>query len=689
MRRLGYIAIACLLSVVDATAQRNDIETLTTFPLGAVVITNAHVRIAPVPAKSRGSSKQPVEGLELDRGKVTIGAGSGQKDEKIYADIAPGVPGDPGARLSGTVEWKNGAPVRFRITSFHLRLTNISGSSQLYGGVLHFAPGASVFIDNTSPLVINEGKSDPGSSVTIRAFGSLLDDPQVALQGTPISAAFSSRAGKSNTFAFDLGSGQLRSVDAEYLAELGQGSSPINELSFSGGDRITGGSLSLQGLRLSIEGGSPHVEIREAHIDHPTIHVQNHDGVPVAAAAEYLARSITSDASADKLNFSALSAAETFATADPWEVANQLNEIGVFQPDAFLPTGNSDLRYIRPVDLGKIYESVARSSPDKTITTVIVRQTDGVVSEVVIDTAPAPSLKDSVGHEQHPVCFLVETLVGFVATKAVDALFAEVPVSAATAAWLRVTNPLNPRFAVPTFVTTYAVSKGAVKLFGEGFKYKGVGLDGISGILTGTIASNYCEVFIAQLPNRYVFRKPNYLLKPRLFETIQVDPDKLFTDELGLHYRTYLTNTVDIQKVIHDPAFRDLRTASKNNSELRKAVSAVSEPAIQQAAELRGEHIKVAETRDEESTRQRKTTEGISQASSQQTANNSDAQRREDRRRKEAEQNVTKQDPNAQVPGTPPSQPGTPQDNSKKKGSSQSSCPGINCIETTAPKPEK
>lgn len=662
--RVGFLFLSVLVMECGVAYGSNDPEKLNNFPLGAIVITEAHVRIAPVTAATRKSSVQSVEGLELDRGIIFIGPPEAKNENKIRAEIAPGVPGDPSARLSGTIEWQNGVPTRFKISSLHLRLIKLSGRAGLYGGTLEFQRGASLFIDSNSQFSITDGKSEGNPTLSVKAYGSRIVEPEVAIQGTSLSAVFTSEANKPSSLSLNLGSGIVSALDGRYYAASAEGSG-IDNFAVSG-DRLKGKTITAMGTELVIEGGSPSIQIAEAHIRNPQVQVEKHSDIPVVAALDYVIQNAhTESLKTAELKFSALQASASFVTPDPWEIANQLNEIGIFQTEALLPTGNSDVKYIRPPDLGRLYEAVANASPGKTITSIIVRQSEGVVSEIVVDVSPAPSVKDGIDTEKHPICVFIETLTGLAASKAVDALFAEVPIASATAAWLRVANPLNPKLAVPTFLTTYAVSKGTVRLFGAGFNYKGIGFDGIAAWVTGTIASNYCEAFIAKLPNRYVFRRPNYLLKPLLFETIQVSPDRLFTDELAMHYQTYLTNTVNVKQVLQDPAFRGLESAKTSNGEIRRSLSTTAQGDVKQALIVRGEQETVAKQQDDKSAQQRAITTGMSQTQSDNKRRTSDAQIAEDNRRKKAQENVTKSDPNQQVPGVPPpnQQPGAPKTN--------------------------
>jgi hypothetical protein len=253
----------------------------------------------------------------------------------------------------------------------------------------------------------------------------------------------------------------------------------------------------------------------------------------------------------------------------------------------------------------------------------------------------------------------VENLVGFAAGAAVDALFSEIPLYASTNVWLRVTNPLNPRFAVPSFVTTFAVSKGAIKLFGKGFDYKGLGFDGLAAAVAGKAASDYCEVLVAQLPNRLVFTRPNYLVRPYLFETIQKGLDSLFADDIGAKYHMFLGNAVRVSDLLKDPSVRSVVQGHNKQGEVLKALNETTQIVDAKAYESLSVQVHSAQEKDDESLRQRSGSEGQNLAMSQAAARLTASQIQEDRRRQEAQENVSKTDPNSRVPGMPP-QPSPP-----------------------------
>ena len=681
---------------------------LTGLPIGSVVITDAHVSLAESPppkerlplSRSRTPSQtsvEKVETLEFDRGVVHIrvpGSATNTGDE-IRADIAQAGDHDPTAKISGTFEWNNGILVRFTVDYLHLRLNHAASTSALFGGKLRLDTTLDMiidnFIDNPTPIVITNGVSD-GGRLALKVFGSQVVGPQLSLQGVAITTTLTSVSAVANVFAIDLASGNLQAINAAYSAKSGDAATPVTASIFAQ-DTISGGHLSIEGVQLLVDRGVPRLTIAAAHIARPVIHLKGYDTVPVVEAQEYVARNVIAEVSSGTaLQFDAVHAAETFATANPWGVVNQLNSISAFSPEVLIPTGNPNLRYIRPADLGKLYAAFAGSDPDdRRITGIVIQQTDGIVTKVVVDLGRKETPKDSLQRE-HPVCVLVETLSGLAAGAAVDALFAEVPLYAATNVWLRVTNPLNPRFAVPSFVSTFRVSKGVIKLFGAGFDYNGLGFDGMAAALAGTVASQYCEVFLAKLPNRLVFSKPNYLLRPYLFETIQTSPDILFADDIAMHYQLYLGKTVKVSEVLADPRVRALMQGSERQVAVLKTFVDASQNLDAQAYERLAAEVREAQERDNLSLRQRRDAENQNMALSAAIGHRTVWQRGEDQRLDQERHNVNNAatDPNILVPGLPRLVP-QPGGTTGKKGVPTGPCqPNVDeCITISTPQPPK
>lgn len=656
-------ALLLLFSRLAVAGIEDKYRQLKTIPVGPLLITEPHVTI--VGPQAIGAGKERVTLLHLDHGIVHIQAHGSAGPEMIDAEIGQGNDRDPAANFSGTFEWQNGSLTSFTLDKLHLRLRRAKSTVTLFQGILQLDPNSDLFIDNIGTVSFQNGVTTGG--ITLAMFGSQLVEPVLTLQGTPVKATLSSSAAKQNIIAVDLALASFTAQDATYTAKTAAGTEPIKPTVFFH-DTITDGRLSLEGIQLALGPGVPHIAIATSRISEPKIHVSGYENVPVIEAQQYVATKVSSDSSkADELRFDALQASESLATANPWGVINQLNTLNAFSTDVLLPTGNPDLRYIRPADLGQLYEVFARAAPsDKKVTGVLIQQTNGVVTKVVVDYGPAPSVNDSIGHQQNPVCFLVETLTGAAAGAAVDALFAEVPLYTATNVWLRVTNPLNPRFAVPSFVTTFAVSKGAVKLFGEGFNYKGLGFDGIAAAVAGGLADEYCEVLVAKIPNRVVFSRPNYLVKPYLFETIQFSPEALYSDQLGTKYQLYLGRAVNVDQILHDPAVSIVARGSQQQSATLKTLSDSNASIDAKSYQELSSQIKAAQERDETSASQRGMPEATNIATSQSTQQANAAQIAEDKRRKEEQDRVSKDDPNQHVPGLPP-QPTPPPSTVTKK----------------------
>lgn len=677
-----FCIIMLLFSLGPASAAIEDkYYRLNSFNFGAFVIKDAHVSLVAVPRT--GKAVEQVKLLQLDHGVISVRpTGDATSLEELHASIAQGTDKDPAASLSGSFEWKNGVLVRFTLDSLHLRLRGATSTSTLFGGKLTVDANSSTFIDNATPIVVISGKSE--SHLALKIFGSQVESPHISLQRVPIVTTLTSTSTKANLLTIDLATGQLNAENAIYSAATGDSSTQVTDTVFLE-DRITGGHLSIEGLQLSVEQGVSSLTIAAVHISHPIIQVKGYENLPVAEAEEYLARNVASNvpAGAD-LRFDSASAADTYATANPWGVVNQLNNLSVFAPDVLIPTGSPDLRYIRPSDLGKLY-SIFGNAGEKahTVTGVLIQQKDGVVSKVVVDFGQAPSIKDGIP-QQHPVCFLVETLTGLAAGAAVDALFAEVPLYAATNAWLRVTDPLNPRFAVPSFVTTYAVSKGTIKLFGEGFNYKGLGFDGMAAAVAGGVAAEYCELLVAKLPNRVVFTRPNYLVRPYLFETIQMSPGVLLADDIAIHHQLYLGKAVRVDQLMKNPAIRPLIQGQERQAGTLNEYNDAVLTLEARAHEGLSAQVLEAQKRDNQSSQERAAAEGLNLSVSAATARLSASQRATDEAAAKAKENVTKSDPNSHVPG--PEQP-TPQP-PPTSGQPVDRCPGgVPCpVITTTPR---
>jgi hypothetical protein len=394
-----YAVFALLFAGTASAGVEDKYRQLKVILLGTVMITDPHVSI--VGAKEISPGVDRVTFLQLDRGIVDIRQSGNADDQEIRAEIGQGTDKDPAVNITGTFEWKDGKLVRLSAEKVHMRLRHGSASRSLLSGKLRLDVNSDIFVDNTSALEATPERAT--GKLSIATFGSQIIEPLIKFQGVPIKATLISPPTKETVVSVDLSTGQLRAEDGTFMAKTGTEAVPVTNVSFSK-DTIKGGNLSLEGIQLVVEHGSLRLSVAGAHIAKPVIQVKGHENVPVVAASEYVARNVRSTLAAeggpgDELHFDSVTAEQTFATSDPWSVINQLNNLSVFSPEALIPTSNPDLRYIRPQDLAKIYETLAESTPkNKVVTAILIEQNDGVVSRIVVDLGSAPSIKDSLAH---------------------------------------------------------------------------------------------------------------------------------------------------------------------------------------------------------------------------------------------------------------------------------------------------
>jgi hypothetical protein len=655
----------CMVNAFQGREQRYYRTTELTF--GNLVISHAHVRVVGLVRNSR--EYDVVQMLVIDRGHVRIRANgvvstkAGSADQ-IEGEIGEGTDSDPAATLRGTFRWDKGKLVECDLESLHMRLKKTTGNIPITGGMLIPSPAGIIFIDNKATISFSGTGSKGLLSLTLP--NARIDGAKISLQNVAFNLNLKSRPDDPPVFEVDLMSGTIAPARAAFHSDSARIAKPAL-LNFYPHEDVTSSEITLQGTSVEFNGGQAHLHVGTITLEHPAIKVKGHQQLPIAAVDSYIARDVTSDSQSGQLTYSNLHSAKAYARSDPWELANRLNGAGVFAPDVLLPVPNSDLRYVKLSDLVKLYEMLGINDPSKTtITRVVIQQDDGMITKISIDTIPAQPPKDALQIE-HPICVFVDNAAGGIAAgMAVEALLGDLPLAAGTAAWLRVTSPLNPWIAGPSFYGAFAVSEKALEFVKD---------------TIGDAAGNYCEVLIAHMPNHYTIGESDYVYHPVVFEGISVSPDYLFQDELSMRYQLYLGRAIKASTLRHDPRYRELTLKmSAMNSVLKTVRGNASQirdlNLTKQAA--RSQQWATTETaRKEEIDRH----EAGNLATSASTKYAGDQQRAREEQQREAQRRVTP-GPSGQptVPGAPPPQPYPGPPGSQ---SGPSNCGAPNCVSTT------
>jgi len=652
--------------------------------LGNLVISNAHVRLVAIPRSRK--DYDDVQILVVDRGHVRIRANGAstsnpESHDAIEGDIADGTDSDPAATLRGAFRWEKGQIVECNLGSLHIRLRRAIGKIPVSEGEM--IPGSSriIFVDNKGAINLSGGHESGFLKLTLP--GAEIRGANIAVQKVKFKANLKSRLDDPAELEIDLATGNIVPTNGRFQAANAKLTQPVS-MHFFPGEDVSSATVALTSLSVEFVSGKAHLKISDVSLANPAIEVKGHEGLPIVAAESYVAHDVSSDSAGAQFTFNEIHSSRAYAKPDRWELANRLNGAGVFAQDVLLPVANTDIRYVKLADLVNLYKTLGINDESKTtITRVVIQQDNGVVTNISIDTMPAKPPSGNVQIE-HPVCVFVGTVSGVAAGAAVDALLAEVPIAAGATVWLRVTSPVNPWIAGPSFFGTFAVSSGAVRLVGKGF----TGFDGLAVAAGYHVASDYCEVLIAHMPNHYSIGTPDYTYHPIVFEGLSVTPDRLFEDELSMRYQLYLGQAVKTSTLRHDPRYREL-----NN---KMSVTNVSLKTVRENAS----HIRdVNETKQAEYTHQWAAVEAArKQEIDQHELGNleasstvkyvGDQKRAYEEQQREAQKRVTPgPSGQPQVPGTPPAQPPPPGYGygGGTSGSNTEGCGGTpNCIHTTA-----
>jgi len=669
----------CICSHMLSASQSRDERyyRTTEFTLGNLVISHAHVRVVGIVRNSR--EYDVVQMLVIDKGHVRIRANGvvltkGGSADQIEGEIAEGTDSDPAAMLRGTFRWDKGQLVACDLDSLHMRLKRTTGNIPVSGGMLVPGSAGIIFIDNKATINVS-GTSSKGL-LRLALPNSRIENAKVSLQNVAFNMNLKSSADDPPVFEVDLMSGAIALERAAFQSDTAKVAKPAL-LNFYPNEDISSSGLTLRGASIQFNAGRAHLRVGNITLEHPSIKVKGHQDLPIVAVDSYVARDVTSDSDNTQLTFATLRGSQAYPKPDPWELANRLNGAGAFAQDVFLPVSNSDLRYVRLSDLMTLYKLLGIQDQSKaTITRVVIQQDQGVITKIAIDTIPANPPKDSVQVE-HPICVFVGTVSGVAAGVAVDAVLAEIPIAAGATVWLRVTSPVNPWLAGPSFLGTFAVSKGAVRLVGSGF----TGFDGLAAGVAGHLTSDYCEVLIAHMPNHYSIGAPDYIFHPIVFEGISMRPDELMEDELSLKYQLYLGRAVKTSTLRNDPRYRELNLKMSATNSVLKTVrgdaSQIRDLNLTKEA-VRSQQWATTETARKEQIDRH---EAGNSAMSANTKYAGDQRRAQEEQQREAQRRVTP-GPSGQptVPGAPPPQP---YPGSSGNNSVPTNCDAPNCVSTT------
>jgi hypothetical protein len=651
---------------------------LTSLDVGNLAITKAHVRLVAILRNSKDYDE--VQVFTLDRGHVHIRANgvSNAKNglqDAIEGDIADGTDDDPAAILKGTFRWEKGKLVQCNLESIRIRLRNASGKIAIAGGKLVPGPSRLLFLENKDSVTFAEEQSKGVLRITL--VGATIEAAKFEIQKSAFTANLKSRLDSPPQFDVDLRSGNIAPAKAIFHLDSTKLAQP-HSMNFFPGEQVSSDSVVFDNLSVEFKEGKTHLTIGKVSLAKPAITLKGYDNLPILPVESYQAHEVAADSQTGQLTYSDLRSTKAFAKPDPWELANRLNGAGVFAPEVLLPIANSDLRYVKLSDLMTLYKVLGINDQSKTtITGVIIQQDAGVITKIIVDTIPAKPPKDNVAVE-HPICLFVGGVSGLAAGMAVDALLVEFPVAAGVSVWLTATSPLNPWMAGPSFMGTFAVSKTAVTFLGGGPKY--TGFDGLAAGVAGHLASDYCEVLIAHMPNRYIIGQPDYVFHPVVFEGVSLSPDRLLEDELSIRYQLYLGRAIKTSTLRRDPRYR----------EQMSALSSVLKTVRDNTVQVRDLNV----TKQNEYADKWKAVEAIRRkeidnhelgnlSASAGTKYAGDRKQAYDEQQREAQRRVTP-GPSGQpaVPGAPPPQPYPGPSGSKP--SPNTNCGAPNCISTTA-----
>jgi hypothetical protein len=682
----SFLLLSTFVSVFPLSATQGPEEKYyraKTVDLGNLVISNAHVHLVAIPRSPK--DYDDVQVLAIDRGHVYIRANGATTSkpashDAIEGDIADGTDSDPAATLRGVFRWEKGKIVECNLVSLHIRLRRATGEIPISEGKI--IPGASriIFVDNKGMINLSGGHDNGFLKVTLP--GAEIKEANIVVQKAKFKANLQSRLDDPPELEIDLSSGNITPTNGKFQAAANTKITQPVSMNFFPGEEVSSSTLALTNLSVELRDGKAHLKIADVSLENPAIKVKGHEDLPIVATESYLAHDVSSDSPGAQFTFTEIHSSKAYAKPDRWELANRLNGAGVFAQEVLLPVANSDIHYVKLSDLMNLYKILGINDDSKTtITRVVIQQDSGVITKISVDTLPAKPPANNVQIE-HPVCVFIGTVSGVSAGIAVDALLAEVPIAAGATAWLRVTSPVNPWIAGPSFFGTFAVSSGAVRLVGKGF----TGFDGLAVAAGYHLTSDYCEVLIAHMPNHYSIGTPDYTYHPIVFEGISVTPDRLFEDELSMRYQLYLGQAVKTSALRHDPLYRELnnkmsattallKTVRENASQIRDVNEAKQAEYAQQwtAAEV----ARKAETDKYELG---------NLAASATVKYVGDQKRAYEEQQREAQKRVTPgPSGQPQVPGTPPAQPPPPGYGGGKSSSNTDGCGGSpNCIHVTA-----
>jgi hypothetical protein len=556
------LLISCCINTLeaaDARAPKGKYYALHQLRIGALLITNVQIGVDRS-LKTEFANTEKAH-LTLQRGVVHLRdlAQPESANDLLRADIAEGVAQDPAGALSGSFTWASDQLTGCTLDSFRIRLKHVSINTPVYGGTVVLSPADRSFLNGRG--TITSGPSAAEGYLTLSTFNSQLTEADINIGGAKFSPVIRSGPGAVGLFGFDIATGRLSIDRASFRTNATTSNTPISAELISG-EKVSASAMELEHLEVSFDNGSARLTASVARIQNPTMHLTAHADKEVVAIQQYVVEGLSATTSSGGLAtkgliFDAITAKTTRLAPDPWGVINQLNSLNVFAPDVLLPTGNSDVRYISPSNLGRLYEAIAAAEPTNSITRVIIKQQNGLVTGVAWDRVPVPVTDGMV---EHWPCVLLEQVTDYAAAAATMAMLTMAaktkPGAAVLGAYLTAWA-LSPVFGEPAALVAGYASKGLRHWATAPIVEKTVNglLWGIVpglGSIPGGMAGDYCELFISRLPQTIVLNRPNYVLRPKLFESLATNPDSFLADEFVARYRLYLGTTVRATTVQHD-----------------------------------------------------------------------------------------------------------------------------------------
>jgi hypothetical protein len=268
---------------------------------------------------------------------------------------------DGGASLMGNFTWKGNDISELHLDLLKITLTQWSVSTTLFGGSLEPVVGTTLNVENISPLVLSE-KQTLGM-LHLKISEAIVKSAHFQVADLPFTADLAT----SGPTEFDLytGSGSIMVTAGNFKTPSKLAVTSSKELvKLFANDQIEANNIELNGINVTIP--SSKVSITSLSITKPRINRIDYPNTPVVPVAALRATDISgkADFNSNGIVVSNPTVGTLRVFADPYEVANRLNQRWIQDPDPLIATGDPTIHFVQLSALATVYQGLADADRD-------------------------------------------------------------------------------------------------------------------------------------------------------------------------------------------------------------------------------------------------------------------------------------------------------------------------------------